>query len=51
MTIIEKINEGIKEAMKSRDQVRLGTLRMLKSKIMAVDARAALPDADVVKLF
>lgn len=51
MTIIEQINEGIKEAMKSRDQVRLSTLRMLKSKIMAVDARATLPDPEVVKLF
>jgi len=51
MTIIEKINEGIKEAMRSRDQLRLETLRMLKSKILAVDARANLPDADVVKLF
>lgn len=51
MTIIEKINEGLKEAMRSRDQVRLDTLRMLKSKILAVDARASLPDADVIKLF
>jgi uncharacterized protein YqeY len=51
MTIIETINEGIKEAMKSKDQVRLSTLRMLKSKVMAVDARANLPDVEVIKLF
>lgn len=51
MTIIEKINEGIKEAIRSRDQVRLDTLRMLKSKVLAVDARANLPDTEVVKLF
>lgn len=51
MTLIEKINEGIKEAMRNRDQIRLDTLRMLKSKILAVDARAALPDAEVIKLF
>jgi len=51
MTMIEKINEGIKEAMRSRDQVRLETLRMLKAKILAVDARANLSDADVIKLF
>ncbi len=51
MSIIEKINEGIKEAMRSRDQLRLSTLRMLKSKILAVDARANLPDLEVVKLF
>ncbi len=51
MTIIEQINEGIKEAMRSRDQIRLATLRMLKAKILAVDARANLPDAEIVKLF
>lgn len=49
--LIEKINDGIKEAMKSRDQLRLDTLRMLKSKILTVDARGNLPDADVIKLF
>lgn len=51
MTLIEKINDGIKEAMRSRDQIRLETLRMLKSKILAVDARATLPDTEVLKLF
>lgn len=51
MTLIERINDGIKEAMRSKDQIRLDTLRMLKSKILAVDARAALPDQEVVKLF
>src|ERR1700722_11061328 len=51
MTIIEKINHDIKEAMRSRDQIRLDTLRMLKSKILAVDARGNLPDGDVIKLF
>jgi len=51
MTMIEQINEGIKEAMRSRDQIRLGVLRMLKSKILAVDARSNLPDGDVIKLF
>ena len=51
MAIIEKINEGIKEAMRSRDAIRLATLRMLKSQILAVDARAGLPDTEVIKLF
>jgi uncharacterized protein YqeY len=51
MTLIEKINLGIKEAIRSQDQIRLNTLRMLKSKILAVDARANLPDAEVLKLF
>jgi len=51
MAMMEQINEGIKEAMRSRDQIRLATLRMLKSKILAVDARGNLPDAEVIKLF
>lgn len=51
MTIVEKINNDIKEAMRSRNQLRLDTLRMLKSKILAVDARGNLPDPEVVKLF
>jgi len=51
MAIIERINDGIKEAIKSRSQLRLDTLRMLKSKILAVDARSNLPDTEVIKLF
>lgn len=51
MTLIEKINEDLKEAMRSKDQLRLDTIRMLKSKILAVDARGNLPDAEVIKLF
>jgi uncharacterized protein len=51
MTIVEKINQGIKEAMRSRDQIRLDTLRMLKSKILTLDARGNLPDSEVLKLF
>ncbi len=51
MTLIEKINHDIKESMRSRDQLRLDTLRMLKSKILAVDARGAIPDSEVLKLF
>lgn len=51
MTIIEKINDGIKEAMRNKDQLRLDTLRMLKSKVLAADARSNLSDAEVSKLF
>ena len=51
MTLIERINADMKEAMRSRNQLRLDTLRMLKSKILAADARATLPDPEVVKLF
>ena len=51
MAIIEELNTGIKEAIRSRDQVRLDTLRMLKSRILAADARGNLPDPEVIKLF
>ncbi len=51
MAIIDQINDGIKEAMRSRDTLRLGALRMLKSKILAADARCTLPDSEVIKLF
>ena len=51
MTMIEEINSGIKEAIRSKNALRLDTLRMLKSKILAVDARATISDAEVQKLF
>lgn len=51
MTLIEQVNQGIKEAMRNRDQCRLDTFRMLKSKILAADARSNLSDAEVLKLF
>ena len=51
MGIIEELNQGIKEAIRSQEKIRLDTLRMLKSKILAVDARANLPDTEVIKLF
>lgn len=51
MTLIERINNDLKDAMRNREQLKLDTLRMLKSKILAVDARGNLPDAEVLKLF
>ncbi len=51
MTIPEQLNNGIKEAMRSGDKLRLETLRMLKSKILAVDARGNIPDTEIQKLF
>lgn len=51
MTLFEQINEGIKEAMKNREQLRLEVLRMLKSKILAVDARGNLSDGEILKIF
>lgn len=51
MTILEQLNQGIKESMLKKDQLRLNTLRMLKSRILAVDARGNIPDPEVIKLF
>jgi uncharacterized protein len=51
MALIETINQQIKDAMKSRNQLRLDTMRMLKSKILTVDARGNLSDTEVLKLF
>lgn len=51
MTLFEQINNGIKEAMKSKDSIRLETLRMLKSKILNVDARGNLSDEEILKIF
>ncbi|HSW72313.1 MAG TPA: GatB/YqeY domain-containing protein, partial [Chlamydiales bacterium] len=51
MTIMDKLNEGIKEAIRSRNQLRLETLRMLKSKLLVVDARGNIPDPEAQKIF
>ena len=51
MALIERINDEIKDAMRKRDVLRLETLRMLKSKILAADARGNLPDTEILKLF
>lgn len=51
MNLFEQINNAIKEAMKNRDQLRLDTLRMLKSKILSVNARGEISDAEILKLF
>jgi hypothetical protein len=37
-------------AMKSGDKNRLETLRMMKSKILAVNARGDLPEKDIVRI-
>ena len=48
--MINKLNDAIKDAMKSQDKFRLEVLRMMKSKIMTVDARGNVPEAEVVKI-
>jgi uncharacterized protein len=53
MTIQEKIDADLKEAMRSKDAERLSVLRMVKSALMnaAIEmqgARAQLPDPDAI---
>lgn len=48
--LFNKINNDLKEAMKAKDELRLSVLRMMKSKILYVNARGDLPDAEVIKV-
>ena len=46
----KKINADITAAMKASDKLRLETLRMMKSKILIVNARGDLPESETVKI-
>jgi len=50
MSLIVRITEDMKEAMRARDVVRLGTIRLLQSAIKQreVDERIKLTDQDVM---
>lgn len=48
--LFNKINNQLKEALKAKDQVRLSTLRMIKSKILYVNARGDMPDTEIIKI-
>ncbi|HVN67136.1 MAG TPA: GatB/YqeY domain-containing protein [Candidatus Sulfotelmatobacter sp.] len=50
MTLFEQINHDLKEAMKAKDEQKLSVLRMMKSKVLYVNARGDLPEAEVVKI-
>ena len=50
MAIYEKINQEIKESMLSKNKVKLDVLRMMKTKVMTVDARGELPDSEIIKI-
>jgi uncharacterized protein YqeY len=49
-TTMEKINEAIKTAMKAKDQMRLDTLRMMKSKILNVNARGEVDEKEMIQI-
>lgn len=50
MSLVEKINEDMKIAMKSQDKERLSVIRMLKSAVQlsAIEKKRELTDEDVV---
>jgi uncharacterized protein YqeY len=52
MNLLERINEDLKEAMKSRDADRLSTLRMIKTalKNKEIDKMAPLDDTEAMKM-
>jgi len=50
MTIIERLNNEIKTAMKEKNQKRLDTVRMMKSKILNVNARGEVTEEEGVKI-
>lgn len=52
MTLSEKINEDLKEAMKNKDTLKLSVIRMIKGAMQLEKAnpREALTDDDVIKV-
>jgi uncharacterized protein YqeY len=48
--MFNKINEDLKAAMKAKDEIKLSVLRMMKSKVLYVNARGDLPEAEVIKI-
>lgn len=54
MTIEEQVNEGIKNAMKAHDKIRLETMRNIKKVILEAKTRPGAPDqiddAECIKL-
>jgi hypothetical protein len=51
MKAIERLNEEIKNCMKAKNEVRLSVVRMLKNKILQVNARGEVTEEEATKLF
>lgn len=52
MTLQEKIEQNLTDAMKEKDELKVSTLRMLKSalKNKEIEKKTALDDADVIQI-
>ena len=48
--MFSKINSDLQKALKEKNEMRLSVLRMMKSKILYVNARGDLPDAEILKI-
>lgn len=48
--MFNKINVDLASAMKAKDTFRLEVLRMMKSKVLNVNARGDLPDPEIIKI-
>ena len=48
--MFKKINEDLQKAMKEKNAERLSVLRMVKSKILLVNARGELSDDEIIKI-
>ena len=48
--LFSKINNALQKALKDKDGLRLSVLRMMKSKILYVNARGELEDAEIIKI-
>ena len=51
MTAIERLNAEIITCMKAKSEVRLSVMRMLKNKILQVNARGEVSEEEATKLF
>ncbi|MGO9614575.1 MAG: GatB/YqeY domain-containing protein [Dissulfurispiraceae bacterium] len=52
MTFLERLDSELKEALKSRDELRLSVIRMLKASLKnkAIEKRAPLDDPDILSV-
>ena len=48
--MFKKLNDDLTAAMKAKDAFRLGVIRMMKSKVLNVNARGDLPDTEILKI-
>lgn len=48
--LFTKLNADLIAAMKAKDELRLSVIRMMKSRVLYVNARGDLPEAEVVKI-